>query len=45
MGFCMSAEDVAMHLGAFAETCCSKLGSYQLETTGKHENYSFVSLI
>lgn len=45
MGFCMSAEGVVIHLGAFAETCCFKLGSYQVETTEKHENHSFVSLL
>lgn len=32
----MSAEDNIMHLGAFTETCCSKLGHHQLKTTKKY---------
>lgn len=31
----MSAEDNVVHLGALAETHCSKLGGHQLETTEK----------
>lgn len=32
----LNAEDNIMHLGALMETCCSKLGREQLETSKKH---------